>query len=120
MTPFERNARTRLLERRDRLIERLADDALRLRAARAEKGDGMRSVEEDRARALRELSGVDRALARLTLGTYGTCERCGRALGTQALRANPETRFCLACSEGPSSDRVERDGSFGPQNGKRR
>jgi DnaK suppressor protein len=115
MTPLERNARTRLLERRDRLIERLADDALRIRAGGAQRSAGMRSVEEGRARAQRELSGVDRALARLTLGTYGTCERCGRALGTQALRANPETRFCLACSEGPSSDRVERDGSSGPQ-----
>lgn len=103
VTPSERNARFRLLERRDRLLERLADDALRIRAAVARRQTEIRWVEEDQARASRELSGVDRALARLTLGTFGTCERCGRALGTQALRANPEARFCLVCSEGRSS-----------------
>jgi len=103
VTPFERNARFRLLERRDRLLERLADDALRIRAGAALRTVELRWVEEDEARASRELSGVDRALVRLTLGTFGTCERCGRALGTQALRANPETRFCLVCSEGRSS-----------------
>lgn len=98
MTPFERNARDRLLERRERLLRRLSDEALRIRAAAAAGEVGGAWV-QDQALTSTELSGVDHALVRLILGTFGTCERCGRALGTQRLRADPEARFCLACTD---------------------
>lgn len=41
-----------------------------------------------------ELADVERALARLDDGTYGTCQACGEAIGDERLEAMPATRFC--------------------------
>jgi len=41
-----------------------------------------------------DLEGVERALARLDEGTYGTCEVCGQALGDERLAADPLARRC--------------------------
>jgi RNA polymerase-binding transcription factor DksA len=38
------------------------------------------------------------ALARLDAGTYGTCERCGSAIGDTRLDARPATRWCVSCA----------------------
>ena len=46
----------------------------------------------------RELGEVDAALRRIARGQYGTCTRCGRALGTQRLLAEPVARVCRACA----------------------
>jgi len=45
----------------------------------------------------RELEEIESALARISDGTYGLCERCGRAIGRQRLLAIPEARYCLEC-----------------------
>lgn len=45
-----------------------------------------------------ELGEIDAALARIANGSYGSCERCGGAIGRQRLRALPEVRFCASCS----------------------
>ena len=42
-----------------------------------------------------ELADVEWALRRLSDGTYGTCQACGRPVGTARLDARPATRFCL-------------------------
>lgn len=42
-----------------------------------------------------QLTDVDRALARLENGSYGTCEACGRPIDEDRLRARPATRFCI-------------------------
>lgn len=42
-----------------------------------------------------ELQDVERAMARLDDGTYGTCEACGRAIADERLEAQPATRFCI-------------------------
>lgn len=34
------------------------------------------------------------ALARVEAGTYGACERCGRTIDDERLRAVPSTRYC--------------------------
>ena len=48
------------------------------------------------AASLREqLDDVDRALAKLDDGTYGTCEVCGTTIGADRLEAMPATRFCI-------------------------
>jgi RNA polymerase-binding transcription factor DksA len=44
------------------------------------------------------LNDVQRALAKLDEGTYGTCERCGSAIGDARLEAMPATRWCIACA----------------------
>jgi DnaK suppressor protein len=45
-----------------------------------------------------ELSEIEAALRRIARGTYGSCERCGGAIGRDRLRALPEVRFCIRCS----------------------
>jgi RNA polymerase-binding transcription factor DksA len=42
-----------------------------------------------------ELADVERALARLDDGTYGSCEACGGAIGDERLEAQPAARFCI-------------------------
>jgi RNA polymerase-binding transcription factor DksA len=43
-----------------------------------------------------EVRDVERALARLDDGTYGTCEVCGDRLAEELLAQAPATRFCRA------------------------
>jgi RNA polymerase-binding protein DksA len=45
--------------------------------------------------ALQTLAQIDRALARLDEGTYGTCERCGKPIGEERLRARPWATLCI-------------------------
>jgi RNA polymerase-binding transcription factor DksA len=42
-----------------------------------------------------ELTDVDRALERLSAGTYGRCEACGGAIGDERLEVVPAARFCI-------------------------
>ena len=44
------------------------------------------------------LAEVDAALARVEAGTYGTCVRCGGAIGTARLDARPVAATCIACA----------------------
>jgi RNA polymerase-binding transcription factor DksA len=41
-----------------------------------------------------ELADVERALARLDEGTYGTCQACGAVIDDERLAAEPGTAFC--------------------------
>lgn len=51
----------------------------------------------DRTRShLAEIAG---ARARLADGSYGRCQRCGHAIGTERLRARPTARRCIGCAE---------------------
>jgi DnaK suppressor protein len=45
----------------------------------------------------RELSQIERALARLKQGTYGLCETCGHKIPVGRLNALPYTTLCIAC-----------------------
>ena len=45
-----------------------------------------------------ELAEIEEALARIEDGTFGSCLRCGGAIGRQRLRALPEARFCVSCA----------------------
>ena len=49
--------------------------------------------------SLRETLGdIDNALAKIDLGTYGTCERCGKPIGEPRLEAMPAARLCIECA----------------------
>lgn len=49
-------------------------------------------------KALRSnLRWVDRALKKMDLGTYGTCERCGKPVGIERLEALPWAILCIDC-----------------------
>jgi len=41
---------------------------------------------------------VDRALAKLVEGTYGTCDVCGKAIPAPRLEAQPESAACVSCA----------------------
>jgi DnaK suppressor protein len=49
-------------------------------------------------RAEQRLGQLRAGLQRLAQGTYGTCESCGRPIGTDRLRARPATTRCRACA----------------------
>jgi RNA polymerase-binding transcription factor DksA len=49
-----------------------------------------------------ELADVEAALERLEAGTYGTCEACGRPIGSERLEALPATRYCVEHAGPPS------------------
>jgi RNA polymerase-binding transcription factor DksA len=44
------------------------------------------------------LTEIDDALARLAVGTYGTCVRCGRPIAPARLEARPATPTCVDCA----------------------
>ena len=50
--------------------------------------------ETDLARSAGMLDGVDRALERLSEGTYGSCEACGAPILDADLQADPARRMC--------------------------
>jgi DnaK suppressor protein len=57
----------------------------------AERGEAERLATE-----LRDaLDEVDAALQRLTDGTYGNCEICGKPIGAARLEAMPAARLCI-------------------------
>lgn len=108
----------------DRARDRLAEEHSRLEAVREEYADlhehsEQESVHElsnlaqhqadlgsdtfDRERDLSileqveaELAAVEAALRRLTEGTYGKCEACGKPIGDERLDATPAARFCVS------------------------
>ena len=65
--------------------------------------DGAFDLEEhDNAWALvpglkRKLAAIDHALQRVQQGTYGLCERCGKAIDPARLAIVPEATFCIPC-----------------------
>jgi DnaK suppressor protein len=44
------------------------------------------------------LAELDRALAKVDAGRYGTCERCGAPIGAERLAARPATESCVSCA----------------------
>lgn len=99
---------TRLRERRAELQDRLAGFA-----APPERGSDLgfgKRVGDGTLEAVDRLNAIgvgntltvtveriDRALARLADGTYGTCEVCGRDIPAARLRAAPESTVCVHC-----------------------
>jgi len=45
--------------------------------------------------AQQTLAQIDRALAKIDDGTYGTCERCGKPIGQERLDARPWATLCI-------------------------
>jgi RNA polymerase-binding transcription factor DksA len=50
--------------------------------------------ESELARSTRVLDDVDRALERLSEGSYGSCETCGTPILPADLAADPTRRLC--------------------------
>ena len=50
------------------------------------------------SRAQHAMGEIERALARMDLGTYGRCEACAAPVSSERLEAIPHARYCVACS----------------------
>lgn len=45
------------------------------------------------------LFAIDRALGKISAGTYGQCESCSQEIGAKRLQARPFTSLCIDCME---------------------
>ena len=50
---------------------------------------------EDNSEAV--LAAIEKALAKIENGTYGTCERCGKPIDPARLEALPYAELCIDC-----------------------
>jgi RNA polymerase-binding protein DksA len=100
--------RERLLHQRStllRLVARAEDDLGWLdRNVEAEKVDEGQEGSlalvlarlDDRGQA--EIQAIDRALARIAAGSFGSCSECGRPIPPARLEALPTAERCVACA----------------------
>jgi DnaK suppressor protein len=106
-------------------VERLAEaDALKAEADQlaldAEPGDtqfddesgegSTTAVDRERdlalsAQARAEVTEIDVALDKIDAGTYGSCERCGKAIPKARLEVIPWAALCVTCKSGGLSAR---------------
>jgi DnaK suppressor protein len=107
--------------RRQRLVDDLAGNAAEIATLESDRGrliDASQSSNADDehdpegatiafereqltallTRAQRIRADLERALVDIDRGTYGICERCGRAIGAERLDARPQTRLCISCA----------------------
>jgi len=73
--------------------------------ASSEADQSMNLLLRDRERTL--VKKIDKALAKIEQGDYGTCESCGEEIGVKRLEARPVTDLCIRCKE--EQERVERN-----------
>lgn len=100
--------RQALLERRrqvERRVGRVQSDVRHQDAPlEADSEEQVVQVENDSvldaldASGRHELAEIDRALARLDAGEYGSCERCGDEIPAARLRVKPAATTCAACA----------------------
>ncbi|UOE44283.1 TraR/DksA family transcriptional regulator [Agromyces larvae] len=107
---FERLLRAEEAEAESRLAEH-REGISEVRAARSDasaddehdpEGPTMTQEWSQRSAVLadaeHELADVRRALARLAEGSYGVCERCGKAITVARLEARPTATLCIDCA----------------------
>jgi DnaK suppressor protein len=97
-----------LVARRDALRETLRDDLASFRRVSGVSGVGdnvdavVDTANDEICSQLvelesRELGQIEQALHRITTGTYGRCESCGRRISAARLNALPYTDRCIDC-----------------------
>lgn len=79
-------------------------DTSRLNDNAAIDADAAEQVGHMQASALkaaveRSMIQIKKALTRIKIGSYGTCERCGKMIDTDRLVIMPETTVCLDCEK---------------------
>jgi DnaK suppressor protein len=100
--------RQRLEDQRARLVEEVKQFQI---AGRENLGYGNHQADDatdafEQAKELsllqntqRVLAQVEAALARFEQGTYGSCERCGKAIDPARLKALPYATSCMSCQQ---------------------
>ncbi len=97
-----------LVAKRNDILKKLSDDLDDLRNGRSASATGdsadvaFEAGSEEMASQLaeldsRELSQLERALARLKQGTYGVCEACQNKIPIGRLNALPYSTLCIEC-----------------------
>ena len=95
--------RDRLLELRQKLLERLAEDQSAMRAAEPQTepldaAEQTREQDDSVAFAGRDqalLAEIERALAKIQTGSYGLSEASGEPIGVRRLTAVPWARYTI-------------------------
>lgn len=80
------------------------NDTSRLDDNAAIDADAAEQIEHMNVSALkssidRSLIQIRKALARVRVGKYGICERCGKMIDTDRLMIMPETTVCMDCEK---------------------
>jgi DnaK suppressor protein len=89
-----------LIEAREALLQRRSRLSTRARGKEGVVEEMPRYPSETLSEEEREeLLHIDEALARMQEGQFGRCARCGGAIGRHRLRAIPEARYCMTCSD---------------------
>jgi DnaK suppressor protein len=76
-------------------------DSSGMASDQADDADTMSNAERNQAMLRNSqalLEQVDGALARLDAGTYGVCQRCGKAINPRRLEALPYVTLCVDCA----------------------
>lgn len=63
----------------------------------AEEQFGHARTSAIRAELDKKIIQTKKALARIKVGKYGICERCGNMIDTERLMIYPEATFCVSC-----------------------
>lgn len=104
--------RSRLLERRDELLQlaevsrddRRPVELDQTRVGRLSRMDALQSqamaLETERRRSL-ELGRIAAALQRLEEGEFGYCMACGEAIAVKRLELDPTVALCVTCASQP-------------------
>jgi RNA polymerase-binding protein DksA len=102
-----------LHEQRDHSVEILRQQETELTGLMRDSGDGAghdqadmgaTSFERDHELTVlnierEKVAQIDRALARIEVGTYGVCESCGNPIGKMRVMAFPRATLCLTCKQ---------------------
>ena len=70
--------------------------AMEKAADQVEEYNNLLSIEHSLENKLKD---VNDALEKIKKGTYGICEKCGKPISTERLKAFPEARYCKKCQE---------------------
>jgi DnaK suppressor protein len=118
-----RDARERLVARRDEIraeLDRMATEMQWLGEDQGDEGglgnhigdDGSNVSEAERISTISDdledvLAQVNAALHRIDQGTYGICQRCGKQIAPERLEAFPYVMYCIDCQAA-----IERENSL--------
>lgn len=112
--PDPSDARRWIAERRDAVLERLAETEKRLAEVRTSRADWTdeehdpegftltfewQQAEGARAAHQAELDELDLAAARVATGSYGICTSCGLPMPHGQLELRPARTICVSCAE---------------------
>jgi DnaK suppressor protein len=88
-----------LITKRARAAEELADSGVRVpdRLDQAAREAGLEFTLRIRAREMRLIQKIRKALNRIDEETFGICAECGEEIALKRLKARPVTTCCIAC-----------------------